>query len=710
MRNALGRTVVAVSCVLFAACAKPSPSPPTPSAPGVLADIAATLVVDNVTRDSVGVFLIDGPAHIRLGRIAPVSEGRLPVKRTLLNGRTSFRVYAFRGMEACPVARVIDISTSTTPRMTVGPTDTVLSGYLPADACTKSATASTDASPRKSPTSAIAADTEYDGGSQIGDARLTAQQTENIALLARIWGFVKYHHPKVTSGKVHWDYELFRIYPIVRAAGDRRYATDAIAAWLKHLGDAPPCSPCAQLPPNLALAPDVAWLSDTSVLGSSLSAQLTSIYRNRSIQNPQHYVSQSPNVGNPMFGSEASYARLTTPDAGYRLLALFRFWNIVEYWFPYREGMEKPWNQVLHESIPVFAARMTSDEYKLALMRLSAQILDTHSNLWGSLGARPPYGDAQLAALVRFIGDKPVVSGFAPSKAAAVQEVLQRGDIIEKIGDARVDSLVAAWRPYYSASNEPTRLRDIGRSLTRGAAGPVALQIIREGKRLNLTATRVPIQQLDNSRSAVHDLEGETFQLLDPDVAYVKLSSVRLPEVDSYFERAKSAKVLVIDIRNYPSAFVPFAMSGHLVDGETRFAKFTRGDLSNPGAFQWVDGGVIQPLTPRFAGRVVVLVDEVSQSQAEYTAMALRAAGATIAGSTTAGADGNVSRIPLPGGVENMISGIGVFYPDGSPTQRIGIVPDVVVLPSVDGIRAGTDEVLEAAVTKILGRKFRLKR
>jgi len=97
-------------------------------------------------------------------------------------------------------------------------------------------------------------------------------------------------------------------------------------------------------------------------------------------------------------------------------------------------------------------------------------------------------------------------------------------------------------------------------------------------------------------------------------------------------------------------------------------------------------------------------VDEVSQSNAEYTAMAFRAApGAIVVGSTTAGADGNVSSIPIPGGLRTMISGIGVFYPDGRPTQRIGIVADIEVRPTISGIRLGRDEVLEAAIRQILG-------
>jgi hypothetical protein len=57
----------------------------------------------------------------------------------------------------------------------------------------------------------------------------------------------------------------------------------------------------------------------------------------------------------------------------------------------------------------------------------------------------------------------------------------------------------------------------------------------------------------------------------------------------------------------------------------------------------------------------------------------------------------------LPGGLSTMISGLGVFYPDKKPTQRVGIVPDIEVKPTITGIRAGRDELVEEAVRQILG-------
>ena len=82
--------------------------------------------------------------------------------------------------------------------------------------------------------------------------------------------------------------------------------------------------------------------------------------------------------------------------------------------------------------------------------------------------------------------------------------------------------------------------------------------------------------------------------------------------------------------------------------------------------------------------------------------MALRVAPeAVVIGSQTAGADGNVSRINLPGGIQTMISGIGVYYPDGTETQRIGIVPDIEIKPTIAGFRDGKDELLEKAIKVI---------
>jgi C-terminal processing protease CtpA/Prc len=147
---------------------------------------------------------------------------------------------------------------------------------------------------------------------------------------------------------------------------------------------------------------------------------------------------------------------------------------------------------------------------------------------------------------------------------------------------------------------------------------------------------------------------------------------------------------------------MPFQLGSYFVSKNTAFVKFTSGNINNPGEFTFGNNLEIPSQGDTYQGKVVVLIDEISQSQAEYTTMAFRAGNnTTVIGSTTAGADGNVSRIPLPGGMRTMISGIGVYYPDGTETQRIGIVPDIEIKPTLKGIKDGRDELMEKAIEVI---------
>src|SRR5262249_61386119 len=106
------------------------------------------------------------------------------------------------------------------------------------------------------------------------------------------------------------------------------------------------------------------------------------------------------------------------------------------------------------------------------------------------------------------------------------------------------------------ASTEPTRVRDIGRSFTRGACGPAAVKVRRGRSELELKAERIPAKAIVTTAGQWHDLPGDTFQRLSPEVGYLKLSSVKAAEASSYIDRAAGTKGLIIDIRNYPSEFV----------------------------------------------------------------------------------------------------------------------------------------------------------
>ena len=548
---------------------------------------------------------------------------------------------------------------------------------------------------------------QFDSGSGIVLSDLTRLQIDNICTLGKVWGFLKYYAPQVTAGTIQWDFQLFRVLPSVISARNSLEADSAMSTWINGINSAGldaghpgPNEEDPHLLPDFESRPDLSWIHDKRLLGYDLSKQLQPLEQARRTGN-QFYVSLNP-AGNPSFENELTYPDIKFPDSGYQILSLFRFWNIVEYWDPYRDVMGEDWNQVLWKFLPRIALANNFEDFQRQFMALVGQTHDTHANLWSSLNVRPPVGNCSIPVTIRFI------QGFATvvrvdSEAKGYSSWFKAGDVLIELGGKSVEELIDAWTQFYADSNEAARMRDIANNMTNGPCGRVSVKIRRGSSAIVRQADRIPTAPV-SQHAMTHDLPGDTFRLLCDQVAYIKLSSIRAGDIDHYLRLAARTRGLIVDIRNYPSDFVVFALGSHFVKRQTPFAKFTRDDLAYPGAFVWGNTMSIDPAEPFYAGKVVILEDELTQSSAEFAVMALRSSpNAMVIGSTTAGADGNVSKIPLPGGLSAMISGIGVFYPNGAPTQRIGIVPDRYVTPTIQGIRDGHDEVLEEAIREITG-------
>ncbi|MEM7707148.1 MAG: S41 family peptidase [Pseudomonadota bacterium] len=535
---------------------------------------------------------------------------------------------------------------------------------------------------------------------------ITPQSIENLFLLGKVWGYLKYHHPNVIAGCFKWDEKLFGVVDETVAASSREEASEVLVDWLKRIdGPQDGCGTASTGAEHYSV--DDNWLTDNSLLSPELATAIAPRTGPREQVNSQHYVSLAEGVRNPVFKFEDGYSDVEHLDWRYRMLALFRFWNIIEYWSPYRNLIGADWDGVLRDSIPRFVRAEDDDQYALELMALIARIRDSHSNLWSAFDQRPPAGTLDVPAHIRPVEGLPVVwrtyeSEVSDSGEAIGPDGLRYGDIILTVDGTPTGELVKNWTPYLGVSNEATLLREAYRYLLRGAEKSVEVQIDRDGRQMDLTLERVP---QDLGRPWTHDRDGDALQLLSDGIAYLKLSAISKQQIPTYLETIDGARGLIIDIRNYPAEFVVFALGQHLVEKATPFVRFTHGDLESPGTFRWTEPLELKPASPFFGGKVVILVDETSQSQAEYTAMAFRAApDAVVIGSQTAGADGNMSPISLPGNHRTFISGIGVFYPDKTPTQQIGIVPDISIKPTVRGIRNARDEVLEAAVMQIVGK------
>ncbi|UEQ74636.1 peptidase S41 [Chryseobacterium arthrosphaerae] len=537
-------------------------------------------------------------------------------------------------------------------------------------------------------------DLEFDKGSKISSIDTGKKNLENLKNLGLIWGYLKYYHPNIAEGKYNWDYELFRILPKISGASAKQ-RDQILTDWIKGLGTFQ-TEKFTFDTKNVKIAPDLNWITNSG-FSKELSDLLLQI-KDAKRPKANYYVDFYDGVGNPDFSNEKPYENDAYPDAGFRLLSLYKYWNIIQYYFPYKNLIKEDWKEVLPEFIPKFADAKNETDYTLAALEIIARIHDTHANIWGSNKVLDKYfGARHVPVKLIFAENKAVVSSYINDQLGK-ESGLQTGDIITEINGKPVDPIVKELLKISPASNYPTQLRDIAKKLLRSNSETMNIKISRNGKTESLTVKTFEPKELNIKKE-----QKDFFKMLDNQTGYFYMGSADGKKLSESFSQLKNTKGIVIDLRSYPSDFVVFSMGKLLKKDSSDFVKFTQTTNQMPGLFTFTPNlGVEGSGAEHYKGKIAILINETTQSSAEYHTMAFRTApNSKVFGSTTAGADGNVSRILLPGNISTMISGIGIYYPDGIETQRIGIVPDVEIKPTLEGIKNGKDEVLDKALAWI---------
>lgn len=532
---------------------------------------------------------------------------------------------------------------------------------------------------------------EFKYSSRIIFHDLDEKQINNLELLGKLWGFLKYHHPSIAQGNYNWDFELFRILPEYLQVKNTKERDDLLLRWINKLGKITSTHILSETSEEVLLKPDHSWI-EGSGMSDKLTKKIKEVYHNRN-QGEQYYIKMTL-VGNPVFLNENSYSLMPYPDAGYRLLALYRLWNMTHYFFPYKYLCDKPWNQVLKEYIPLFISAKDELAYEQTMNLLIAELNDTHAQLAYADKIQESKGIRYVPIKVKFIENKLVMVGFR--KPEIKKEVtLKVGDIITHIDGESIDDIVNRVKKHYPASNETVRLRDISNNMFRTNNESIDVQYISSNQMKSETIKTDEIDSLFLYKEAIRPC----YKFMNNDIGYVTLASIEEEDVSHIKKKIMNTKGIIIDIRNYPNIFVPYSLGRYFVSTYTDFNKPSTSNINHPGEILMGLSQGIFPLEKTYQGKLIVLINEETQSQAEFTAMAFRAGSNTIIiGSTTAGADGDYSKISLPGALYTGFSGLGEYYPDGTETQRIGIIPDVWVEPTIEGIKKGKDEVLDKAI------------
>jgi C-terminal processing protease CtpA/Prc len=531
--------------------------------------------------------------------------------------------------------------------------------------------------------------------SQISFAQNKLSETQKLAATCKVWGYLKYYHPNVADGSKNWDEQLFAILPQIEKAQTKEEFSLVLENWINSLGEVP-------INKSLAFESDtdfftknlnLSWINQSDFFSKTLSKKLKFIETNRYQGKPYYVQYDLDNMILLEFNNEVKYSDFKWTDKNFRLLALFRYWNYVEYFFPYKYQMDQKWDSALNEMLPKFSAPESEIDFVLAMRELVIKLNDTHAS-FTSFKMFEYFGDKWMAVTIKIIDEKAVVTGFQNDSLAKIDD-FKVGDVITKIDGKTIAQIIKENKKYVEGSNPSAVLDRFYWVILMGKSNTAEIEFIRDGKESIKTIKRYSYQDLK-----VQFPKKEKWKLLEDNIGYVNLGELEISDVPIMMEQFKNTKSIIFDIRNH-SHDTNYAIAEYLNPSPKEFVKFLDPDLSFPGRFIWRAGsekcGKINP--DYYKGKVVILVNEKTFSHGEYTAMGLEVApNATIIGSQTSGADGANASFKIIKGFQTSFTCYGVFYPNKRETQRIGIIPDIEVKPTILGIQQGKDEVLERAI------------
>lgn len=536
----------------------------------------------------------------------------------------------------------------------------------------------------------------------------TDPQTESLVKLAKVWGFVKYRHPSVTSGEIDWDEELLHVIPLVLDAKGSKSTNKVIYTWLESFPfeiqelDAELVPVKDEFDKGVVLKPNLVWIEDSTVFGEDLSGYLKRLSEVVVTDTSNGYASFPNGDIYVNMDKENAYPLMEYDDIGLRLLGLFRYWNVIEYFYPYKDIIGEDWNAVLMEMIPKFLSGEDEQSYVLSVAELSTRIHDSH--VWVSdpeqivrmhLGGKSPE--------VEFynIDGKIVISAITDADKNDAAK-LQLGDVVLSMDGIGIEERINNCKKYLSLSNDDRFAASFRYYLLGTDQDTAKIEVLRDQKKLMLDVKCEKSKQQLSGQQPSGLIE-------DGRIGYINPSMLAPGDIDKLMEEFQETQGLIVDLRYYPTDFIAYSLAEYLIPSPVPFVRFGFCNQFNPGEFTLAEantsgrGTMGDPdATQLYTGKVVILMDETSQSQSELTVMSLRnAPDAVVLGSPSVGTDGDIVAFPLPGELMTFMTGLSVYHPDGTQTQRVGIEPDVYFVPTIEQIKSGTDALLDEAITLI---------
>ncbi|WP_428070001.1 S41 family peptidase [Chryseobacterium gambrini] len=520
----------------------------------------------------------------------------------------------------------------------------------------------------------------------------TLSENQKLESLCKVWGFLKYYHPNVSKGQFNWDQQLFKKIDELENINNKDQLNELYSNWIESLGKIEDCKNCVNDNDKVYFLKnfDLGWMNDQRIFSENVREKLKFIENNRNISENFYFGLNGRKV---YFRNENSYGSKFTSKQ-ITLLEFFRYWNYAEYFFAYKYKTDQNWNDVLREMIPKFLAVDNDESYHLALAELVTKTDDSHAFLFSRLTSLNQYGRKNVPVQYSYAEGKLVVTKTYPT-IFNEENPLKIGDVIYDVEGLTIPQKINSFGKYLPASNSWGKINKSKYLFLYTNKDSLELKIERDGINLAIKVKTYFQKEIIRENPTVP----EKWKFLDDEkkIGYVNMGLIKRSDLNDMFENLKNTESIIFDSRNYPNMTI-LPLSRLLLPENKIYYEFIFPETNYLSKFYRRKNSIGRNNPDYYKGNVVILVNEVTQSQAETTVMMLKQhPKAKVIGGYTSGANGDVISFNIAG-LKTCFTGLGAYYPDGRETQRIGIIPDIIVRPTVKGIQQGKDEILERAL------------
>lgn len=368
-------------------------------------------------------------------------------------------------------------------------------------------------------------------------------------------------------------------------------------------------------------------------------------------------------------------------------------WNIFKHFFPYWNNASQTPEFILTEALKKSFKDKTPVEFRETLLKMTAPLNDGH--IWVNL-AYDYSNSFTLPYLLAWVENKVVVDKVLNSAYADVKP----GDVIEVINGKNAVDVYKEKMGLISGSPQWKSYNAVSSFLNGAKDSDVSLSILRNGEQKQLTLKR------ELSLGGFYDMQknlGRESGKVGEGVYYLDISKITKDTIDKWSADLAKAKGIICDLRGYPTGnhnLINYLLKAG-EDTKWMFVPKTAYPDQKNVEFYGM-GWDMKPQKPNIKAKVIFITDGRAISYAEsYMGFIKDFKLATIIGQPTAGTNGNINPFSLPGGYSVSWTGMLVKNHDGTQHHIKGVVPDIHLERTVEGLVAGKDEFYDEALRLI---------